>query len=146
MLTEDLKTLLGSTFVLYTKTHGFHWNIEGSNFPQYHKFLNKMYDEIYGTIDTIAEYIRTLGSYSPGSLGRMLELSLIEEQYKIPRAELMLEELLVDCEKMIKLVTELFDIATQEKAQGIANYLAELQDLYSKKAWMIRATLKKARE
>jgi starvation-inducible DNA-binding protein len=146
MLSDNLKTLLGSTFVLYTKTHGFHWNIEGSNFPQYHKFLNKMYDEIYGTIDTIAEYIRTLGSYSPGSLGRMLELSLIEEQYKIPRAELMLEELLVDCEKMIKLVTELFDIATQEKAQGIANYLAELQDLYSKKAWMIRATLKKARE
>jgi starvation-inducible DNA-binding protein len=144
MLVENLKVLLGSTFVLYTKTHGFHWNIEGSNFPQYHKFLNKMYDEIYGTIDTIAEYIRTLGSYSPGSLGRMLELSLIEEQYKIPRAELMLEELLVDCEKMIKLVTELFDIATQEKAQGIANYLAELQDLYSKKAWMIRATLKKS--
>lgn len=146
MLADNLKTLLGSTFVLYTKTHGFHWNIEGSNFPQYHKFLNKMYDEIYVTIDTIAEYIRTLGSYSPGSLGRMLELSIIEEQHKIPRAELMLEELLVDCEKMIKLVTELFDLATQEKAQGIANYLAELQDLYSKKAWMIRATLKKSRE
>jgi len=146
MLSDNLKVLLGSTFVLYTKTHGFHWNIEGSNFPQYHKFLNKMYDEIYETIDTIAEYIRTLDSYSPGSLGRMLELSIIEEQYKIPRAELMLEELLIDCEKMIKLVTELFDVATQEKAQGIANYLAELQDLYSKKAWMIRATLKKSRE
>ena len=146
MLSDNLKVLLGSTFVLYTKTHGFHWNIEGSNFPQYHKFLNKMYDEIYETIDTIAEYIRTLDSYSPGSLGRMLELSIIEEQYKIPRAELMLEELLIDCEKMIKLVTQLFDVATQEKAQGIANYLAELQDLYSKKAWMIRATLKKSRE
>jgi starvation-inducible DNA-binding protein len=146
MLAEDLKVLLGSTFVLYTKTHGFHWNIEGSNFPQYHKFLNKMYDEIYESIDTIAEYIRTLDSYSPGSLGRMLELSIIEEQYKIPRAELMLEELLADCQKMIALVTQLFDVATEEKAQGIANYLAELQDLYSKKAWMIRATLKKARE
>jgi len=146
MLTEDLKVLLGSTFVLYTKTHGFHWNIEGSNFPQYHKFLNKMYDEIYESIDTIAEYIRTLGSYSPGSLGRMLELSMIEEQYKIPRADLMLEELLSDCQKMIALVTRLFDVATEEKAQGIANYLAELQDLYSKKAWMIRATLNKSRE
>jgi starvation-inducible DNA-binding protein len=146
MLSDNLKVLLGSTFVLYTKTHGFHWNIEGSNFPQYHKFLNKMYDEIYESIDTIAEYIRTLDSYSPGSLGRMLELSIIEEQYKIPRAELMFEELLIDCEKMIQLVTQLFDVATQEKAQGIANYLAELQDLYSKKAWMIRATLKKSRE
>ena len=104
-----------------------------------------MYDEIYETIDTVAEYIRTLDSYSPGSLGRMLELTIIEEQYKIPRAELMLAELLADCEKMTALVVEIFNVATQENQQGIANYMAELQDLYTKKAWMIRATLKKQR-
>lgn len=145
MLADNLKTLLGSTFVIYTKTHGFHWNIEGSDFPQYHKFLQKMYEEIYESIDTIAEYIRTLGSYSPGSLARMLELSIIEEQYKIPRAELMLAELLDDVDKMTALVTDIFDVATKERAQGIANYLAELQDLYAKKAWMLRATLNKKR-
>ena len=146
MLSDNLKVLLASTQSFAIKSQNFHWNIEGSNFPQYHKFLNDMYNEIYESIDTIAEYIRTLDQYSPGSLGRMLELSIIEEQYKIPRAELMFDELLDDCEKMTDLVTQLFDIATQEKAQGIANYLAELQDLYTKKAWMIRSTLKKARE
>lgn len=145
MLADNLKTLLGSTFVVYTKTHGFHWNIEGPDFPQYHKFLKKMYENIYETIDTIAEYIRTLDSYSPGSLSRMLELSIIEEQYKIPRAELMLEELLENSETMTRLVVEIFDIATEQNAQGIANYMAELQDLYTKNAWMLRATLKKAR-
>jgi len=145
MLSDNLKTLLGSTFVVYTKTHGFHWNIEGSDFPQYHKFLQKMYEESYESIDTIAEYIRTLESYSPGSLARMLELSIIEEQYKIPRAELMLAELLEDTEKMAALVADIFDIATQERKQGIANYLAELQDLYTKKAWMLRATLNRKR-
>jgi len=145
MLADNLKTLLGSTFVVYTKTHGFHWNIEGPDFPQYHKFLKKMYENIYETIDTIAEYIRTLDSYSPGSLSRMIELSIIEEQYKIPRAELMLEELLENSETMTRLVVEIFDIATKQNAQGIANYMAELQDLYTKNAWMLRATLKKAR-
>jgi starvation-inducible DNA-binding protein len=145
MLADNLKTLLGSTFVVYTKTHGFHWNIEGPDFPQYHEFLKKMYENIYETIDTIAEYIRTLDSYSPGSLSRMLELSIIEEQYKIPRAELMLEELLENSETMTRLVVEIFDIATKQNAQGIANYMAELQDLYTKNAWMLRATLKKAR-
>ena len=145
MLADNLKTRLGSTFVIYTKTHGFHWNIEGSDFPQYHEFLKNMYEEIYESIDTIAEYIRTLGSYSPGSLARMLELSIIEEQYKIPRAELMLAELLDDVDKMTTLVTDMFDVATNERAQGIANYLAELQDLYTKKAWMLRATLNKKR-
>jgi DNA-binding ferritin-like protein len=75
----------------------------------------------------------------------MVELSIIEEQFKIPRAELMLSELLEDTEKMAALVTDIFDVATKARAQGIANYLAELQDLYTKKAWMLRATLNKSR-
>jgi starvation-inducible DNA-binding protein len=146
MLSDQLKVLLGSTFVVYTKTHGFHWNIEGSNFPQYHKLLNKFYDEIYESIDVIAEYIRTLNVYTPETLSRMLELSIIEEQPMIPRAQLMLTELLADYQAMTELVTEIFDVATEQNAQGIANYMAELQDLYTKQAWMLRATLKTQRE
>jgi len=146
MLSDRLKVLLGSTFVVYTKTHGFHWNIEGSNFPQYHKLLNKFYDEIYESIDVIAEYIRTLNVYTPETLSRMLELSIIEEQPMIPRAQLMLTELLADYQAMTELVTEIFDVATEQNAQGIANYMAELQDLYTKQAWMLRATLKTQRE
>lgn len=145
MLADDLKVLLGSTFVLYTKVHGFHFNIEGSNFPQYHEFLNSFYTEIYESIDKIGEYIRTQDSYAPGSLTRMLELSVVPEQLKIPRAELMLAELLQDCNTMIDLSKNIFDVATEDKEQSIANYLADLQDLYSKKAWMIRSTLKTAR-
>jgi starvation-inducible DNA-binding protein len=145
MLADQLKILLGSTFVLYTKTHGFHFNIEGPDFPQYHEFLNKMYAEVYETIDVIGEYIRTLDTYTPGNLARMIELSVVEEQYKIPRAELMLAELLEDTMKMSQLVVQIFDLATDHNAQGIANYMAELQDLYNKKAWMIRSTLKKSR-
>jgi starvation-inducible DNA-binding protein len=146
MLADQLKVLLGSTFVVYTKTHGFHWNIEGSNFPQYHKLLNKFYEQIYETIDVIAEYIRTLDVYTPETLQRMLELSVIEEQPMIPRAQLMISELLADYEKMSDLVVQVFDVATEQNAQGIANYMAELQDLYTKQAWMLRATLKTQRE
>ena len=146
MLAEQLKVLLGSTFVLYTKTHGFHWNIEGSNFPQYHKFLLKTYENIYETIDVVAEYIRTLDVYTPETLARMLELSVIKEQPMIPRAELMLRELLADSKIMTGLVTEIFDVATEANAQGIANYMAELQDLYTKLSWMLTATLKTQRE
>lgn len=142
MLVDNLKVLLGSTYVLYTKVHGFHFNIEGSNFPQYHKFLNEFYDDVYETIDVIGEYIRTLDSYAPGCLSRMLELSIIQEQEKIPKPELMLSELLENSQQMVELVTNMFEEATMEKQQGIANYLAELQDLYSKKAWFLRSTLK----
>jgi len=146
MLDAQLKSLLGSTFVLYTKIHGFHFNIEGENFPQYHDFLNTYYGEVYETIDVIGEYIRTLDSYTPSSLSRMIELSVISEQSRIPRAELMFVELLADAEKMIEVSKTIFDSAAQIKEQGISNYMATLQDLYSKKRWMIKSILNKGRE
>jgi starvation-inducible DNA-binding protein len=146
MLSDNLKVLLASTQSFAIKSQNFHWNIEGSDFPQYHEFFDTLYGDVSGTIDRIAEYIRILGHYTPGSLTRYGELSVIQDQTKIPRAELMFAESLQDCETMIKLVVEMFDVATQERQQGIANYMAELQDLYAKKAWFIRSILKKERE
>ena len=146
MLSDSLKTLLASTQSFAIKSQNFHWNVEGSDFPQYHAFFDTLYGDVSDTIDKIAEYIRILGHYTPGSLTRYAELSVIQDQTKIPRAELMFAESLKDCETMIQLVTEMFDQATQERQQGIANYMAELQDLYAKKAWFIRSILKKERE
>ena len=146
MLSDNLKVLLASTQSFAIKTQNFHWNVEGSNFPQYHAFFDTMYGDISATIDPVAEYIRILGHYTPGSLSRYSELSIIQDQTKIPRAELMFAELLQDCETMGQLVVAMFDEATNERQQGIANYMAELQDLYGKKAWFIRSTLKRERE
>ncbi len=146
MLSDNLKTLLASTETFSLKSRNFHWNIEGSNFPQYHEFYNSLYNETFETVDRIAEYIRVLDSYAPASLTRYAELSVIGDQTKIPRAELMFVESLEDCEKMIALAVAIFDVATEEGQQGIANFMAELQDLYAKKKWMIRSILKKERE
>jgi starvation-inducible DNA-binding protein len=146
MLSDSLKVLLASTQSFAIKSQNFHWNIEGSDFPQYHAFYDTLYGDVDGTIDRIAEYIRILGHYTPGSLQRYAELSIIQDQTKIPRAELMFAETLQDTEAMINMVVEMFDQATQERQQGIANYMAELQDLYAKKAWFIRSILKKERE
>ena len=146
MLSDNLKVLLASTQAFAIKAQNFHWNVEGSNFPQYHAFFDTLYGDVSATIDPIAEYIRILGHYTPGSLKRYAELSIIEDQIKIPRAELMFAEALQDCETMGKLAVAIFDEATSENQQGIANYMAELQDLYGKKAWFIRSTLKKERE
>lgn len=146
MLSDNLKVLLASTQSFAIKSQNFHWNIEGSNFPQYHEFFDNLYGDVSGTIDRIAEYIRILGHYTPGSLTRYAELTIIQDQIKIPRAELMFVEALQDCEKLGQLVATMFDEATTERQQGIANFMAELQDLYGKKAWFIRSTLKKERE
>ena len=146
MLSDNLKVLLASTQSFAIKTQNFHWNVEGSNFPQYHEFFNTLYEDVSATIDPVAEYIRILGHYTPGSLTRYTELSIIQDQTKVPRAELMFVELLQDCETMGQLVVAMFDEAASENQHGIENYMAELQDLYGKKAWFIRSTLKRERE
>jgi starvation-inducible DNA-binding protein len=146
MLSDNLKILLASTQSFAIKSQNFHWNIEGSNFPQYHQFYDTLYQDVNETIDKIAEYIRILGSYTPGSLQRYGELTVIPDQTKIPRAELMFFETLQDIDKINQLVIEMFDQATEERQQGIANFMAELQDLYGKKAWFIRSILKTERE
>lgn len=145
MLADNLKTLLGCSYVYFTKAAGFHWNIEGPNFPQYHEFLGELYGDVYGSIDRIAEYIRTLDSYAPGSLSRMLELSKLTEQTKIPRAELMFAELIEDTTSLIGCLNECFAAAESENQQGIANFIAERLDAMNKHLWMMKSIMKRER-
>lgn len=145
MLVDDLKVLQASSAVYSLKASGFHWNVEGPNFPQYHDFLGELYDDVYSTIDKIAEYIRALDCYAPASLSRYLELTKIPDQLKVPRAELMFVELYHDTQTLIDIIMIAFESATQENQQGIANFLSERQEIMQKHMWMIKSTLKKQR-
>ena len=146
MLADSLKVLLATSYVFSIKAQNFHWNVEGQNFPQYHDFFGELYSEVYdNTIDRCAEFIRALDSYTPGSMARFAELSVIEEQTKIPRAELMVAELFENNTKMIELLNEIFPIANEQN-QGIANFIAERIDAHGKHGWMLRSILKKNRE
>lgn len=146
MLKDDLKILQATSFSYYVKAHQFHWCVEGPNFPQYHKFLGKLYEDIYETIDFIAEYIRSLDSYTPGSLTRYMELTQIQDQIKIPRAELMFEELMQDTDILLQCIMTTFMSATSENQQGIANFLSERQSVMQKHQWMMRSILRKDRQ
>jgi len=142
MLADSLKTLLATEFAYYLKAHAFHWNVEGSDFYQYHKFFQKIYEDAYSAVDPTAEYIRALGEYTPGSMERFLELSVIPGQTKIPRARLMIEELLANSGQMIQLLDLCFEEATQENKQDIANFIAERLSQTNKFAWQLRSSLK----
>lgn len=146
MLSDSLKVLLASSYVFAIKAQNFHWNVEGPNFPQYHEFFGNLYEEVNDNcIDQCAEHIRTLDVYTPASLTRFNELSIIQDQVKIPRSELMFEELYNDNLKLCELLVECFDVANSENKQGIANFIAERQAAHDKHGWMMRSVLKKAR-
>lgn len=146
MLTNTLKTLLASVYVLSIKAQNFHWNVEGADFPQYHAFFGSYYEEVYGnSVDRLAEIIRQLDSYSPASITRFAELSQIQDQVKIPRTELMMQELFADNQKILQMYKEAFHGAEQADEQGIANFIAERIDAHGKWNWQLRSIVKTAR-
>lgn len=145
MLADDLKTLLATEYAFVIKAQFFHWNVEGPDFAQYHKFFGKIYDDVYSAVDPTAEFIRILDDYTPGSFERFAELSQISGQTKVPRARLMITELLADNQTMIDLLNTCFQSAAGENQEGIANFIAERIDAHGKWGWMLKSFLKEDR-
>lgn len=141
-LIEQLKVILGTNFALYVKSHGFHWNIEGPNFPQYHKFLNKFYNQVWEQTDDIAEHLRRLDAYAPGSMSRFLELADIEEQLTVPTALEMMTELKSDNDRYIIHLRAGIVAAEMANEPAVANFLQDLLGGHQKNAWMLRSIIK----
>ena len=145
MLSDALKQFLATTYAYTIKAQYLHWNVEGPDFGQLHKFFQKIYEDAYSAIDPTAEYIRTEEEYAPGSFERFQELSVIAGQTMVPRARLMLQELLADTQTMKDLSKSLFDAAAEVGREDIANFAAERQSQHGKYAWQIKSYLKDAR-
>ena len=141
-LISQLKTILGTNFALYLKIHGYHWNIEGSNFPQYHEFLNDFYEQVWAQTDDIAEKLRALGSYAPGSLARMLELADIQEASSIPDAMAMMRDLETDNERYIIHLRAGIIAADAVSEPAVSNFLQDLLGAHQKKGWMLKSIIK----
>ena len=142
-LIQQLKVILGTNFALYLKAHNYHWNIEGSNFPQYHDFLNGFYNEVFAQTDLIAEHVRYLDSYVPGSMERFLELADIEESVDvIPSALSMMTQLKLDNDRFIVHLRAGIAAAEQANEPAVGNFLQDLLGAHQKKAWMLRSIIK----
>jgi starvation-inducible DNA-binding protein len=141
-LAKAMKIAFSTEFSFYLKSHFYHWNVEGPDFDQYHNLFSKIYEEVYESIDTFAENIRKLGTYTPGSYTRLSMLSQIEDELTVPPALDMINDLLNDSEKCIKIFKMVYDLSEREEEYGLSNFLAERIDAHKKHSWMLRATLK----
>jgi len=141
-LIEQLKVILGTNFALYLKSHNYHWNIEGNNFPQYHDFLNDFYNSVWLQTDDIAEKIRQLDAYVPGSMIRFLELSVVDEATTVPDALTMMINLKNDNDRYIIQLRAGIVVAEGADEPAIGNFLQDLLAAHQKKAWMLRSIVK----
>ena len=141
-LKQAAKVAFASEYSFFIKAQNFHWNVEGSNFPQYHALLDTIYSEVQDKIDEFAENIRKLGTYTPASFERFSMLSRIEDETNILPAEQMLAELLADSEKMCEMFKVVFMLSEQANEYGLSDFIAGRQDAHRKHSWMLKATLK----
>lgn len=142
-LKQTLKQVLSDSFLLVFKAQSYHWNVEGILFSQYHDFFGDLYQEVYGSIDKTAEYLRILGEYAPKSISELYEYKTVEEDAAIPdEVQEMLSNLQQHNNKVIDNLNKLFDYADKANEQGIADFAAARLDAHKKHAWMIRSSLK----
>ena len=137
-----LKTAFASEYAFYLKAQNFHWNVEGSNFPQYHGLFGTIYEEVGGIIDDFAENLRKAGTYAPASLARFSMLTAIDDENEILDAGKMLAELYQDSETMSGIFKAVYQLADQLGEYGLSNFFADRQDAHKKHSWMLRSTLK----
>lgn len=140
-IAEGLSRLLADSYTLYLKTHNFHWNVTGPHFKSLHELFEEHYTELATAVDDIAERIRALDVFAPGSYSQFAKLTSIQEATDVPAWQEMVQQLVDGHETVVKTARSLLDVvgdAGDEVTQGL---LGERMTVHEKTAWMLRSLL-----
>jgi starvation-inducible DNA-binding protein len=140
-ISNGLCHFLADTYVLYLKTHGFHWNVTGPHFKSLHIMFEEQYNELWLATDEIAERIRALGSFAPGSAAQFHKLASIKESTKVPAWKDMIKQLVDGHEACARQARELFKLADAGGDDGTADLATIRMKAHEKTAWMLRSLI-----
>jgi starvation-inducible DNA-binding protein len=138
-LAKSLTTVLADTYVLYFKTHSFHWNVEGPQFKQLHDLFEEQYNELWQATDEIAERMRAIGSYAPNSFKEMLGKTGLQETGQTPDAAGMTGMLANDNEKIAVTIKKVIAEAQEHGDEATADLMIRRTLAHEKAAWMLRS-------
>lgn len=138
---QELSKCLADTYLLYLKTQNYHWNVTGRMFHSLHTLFEEQYKELASSIDEIAERIRALGEFSPGSFSKFAKLTSIKEEDSIPAAEEMISNLIEANESVLATAKETLQKAEQCSDDGTVDLMVERLQAHEKNAWMLRSLI-----
>ena len=141
-IADGLARLLADSYTLYIKTHGFHWNVTGPMFNTLHLMFMDQYTELWNALDLIAERIRALGCYAPGSHKKYSQLSSIPESEENIPAQKMIEQLLEGHEMVAQTARSVFGVAETGHDEATLDLLTQRLQIHEKTAWMLRSLMK----
>ncbi len=139
-----MSKILADETVLYIKTKNAHWNIEGADFYDKHKFFETQYGQLDELIDSVAERIRSIGHYAPATLKSYLDLTHLTEQTREKNdSQGFIKELLADHESIVVILREhIKSIANEFHDAGTSDFIIGLMETHEKMAWFLRSHLK----
>ncbi len=142
-ISENLSRVLADTHLMYLKTHFYHWNVTGPMFSSLHLLFEKQYIELHEAVDMIAERIRALGHFTPGTHTILAKLSTIPEDAStsIPDATAMIRGLLAGHEALSRSVRTAFKAAEAGDDQATMDRMVERMEASDMAAWMLRSHL-----
>ncbi len=140
-IAAGLSKLLADTYILYLKTHNFHWNVKGPMFQTLHLMFETQYNELALAVDLIAERIRALGEPAPGTYSEYLKLGSIQETIGVPHAKEMIKILTQNQEAVVQTAKQVFPIAEKVSDQATLDILTQRMQIHEKTAWMLRSLL-----
>jgi len=142
-IAEGLSHLLADSYTLYLKTHYFHWNVTGPMFNTLHLMFETQYNELALAVDAIAERIRALDFYAPGTYREFARLASIPESESVPKAQDMIKELVAGHEAVCRTARSVFPAAEKASDEATADLLTQRLQVHEKTAWMLRSLLEK---
>ena len=140
-IASGLSKLLADSYLLYIKTHNYHWNVTGPMFTTLHTLFEQQYTELALAVDQIAERIRALGETAPGSYKQFHKLGNIRESERVPKAEEMLRQLVADQETVIATARKVLPDVDKATDEATADILTHRIQTHEKNAWMLRSHL-----
>ncbi len=143
-IAEGLSRVLADTYTLYLKTHNYHWNVTGPMFQTLHLMFEQQYNELWTAVDLVAERIRALGHFAPGTYKMLSTLSSIPEEDSVPPATDMIRNLVRGHEQVVTIARQLFPVAEKAGDQPTADLLTRRLETHEKTAWMLRSLLEEA--
>jgi starvation-inducible DNA-binding protein len=140
-IVESLSTVLADAFMVYLKTHNFHWNVTGPMFSTLHVMFEEQYTEQWNALDEIAERIRALGHFAPATSRRYVELSNISEEPDVLSSKDMIRQLVEGNEVLVRTMREAVKVADDLDDFPTADMLTTRMEVHEKNAWMLRSFL-----
>jgi starvation-inducible DNA-binding protein len=146
MIIDELKVTLANHIESALTVWGYHWNIEGVDFNQYHTFFSEIYNEYFDQVDTLAEYVRIVSKaeeYVNASVDVVKANKTVKSKIVVgSKPKEMVKEILVLNDALLADMANMFKLSTAAGEQGLANYCAGQMDVYEKLRWKLLTVAK----